>query len=353
MKKNQAKIIGVMSGTSLDGIDLISVHFRYTDSWEYTIEIAETYSYSTEWKKRLENAINFTKEELQELNNLYTRFLSESILKFIQKNNIQNIDAVSSHGHTIKHEPQNNYTLQIGNLPLLAKLLKYKVICDFRIQDVKLGGQGAPLVPIGDELLFKNYDYCLNLGGFANISSEDGKRIAYDICAVNTVLNFYAEKLGKDFDEDGEIADSGIFNKELYQELQNLAFYTKQPPKSLGIEWVNSQIFPLLEKYENDIPAILNTYTNHIATQIAENIKNEEEISVLVTGGGAFNSFLIKTLKSKTKARIILPSSEIINFKEALVFAFLGLLKLRGENNVLSSVTGAKKDHSSGYIFSP
>ena len=305
MKKNQVKIIGVMSGTSLDGIDLVSVIFNYENQWEFTIEKAETVPYPLALKKALAAAINSTEEELLTLNISYTRFLGAVILQFIQKNNIRDIDAISSHGHTIKHEPQNNFTLQIGNRPELAKIVKHVVVCDFRVQDVQMGGQGAPLVPFGDEILFNEFRYCLNLGGFANISaSEDEKRIAYDICAVNTVLNFYAEKLGYDFDENGKIAESGVCNEKLFQQLQQLDFYKKKPPKSLGIEWVKAQVFPILKEFEEDIPSVLNTYTLHVASQIAENIKNKKGVSVLVTGGGAFNTFLIKTLKSKTKAKI-------------------------------------------------
>lgn len=352
MKKAKYRVLGVMSGTSLDGIDLVYVNFDYKDQWSYKILKAETSPYPINWQETLAAAINYSDESLQELNLKYTHYLAGVISQFIEKYNITDLDAVCSHGHTIKHEPQNQYTLQIGNLPQLAYLTGQKVICDFRMQDVKLRGQGAPLVPIGDRLLFSEYKYCLNLGGFANISTEEkGKRIAYDICAVNTVLNYYAKKLGKEFDEGGKLAAAGELNEKLLKQLNQLSFYKQKPPKSLGIEWVTAEVFPILEKYEEDIPTILHTYSVHIAQQIVDTLDNSEDSSVLLTGGGAFNNFIIKELKDRSKCQLSIPSKELIDFKEALIFGLLGVLKIRDEVNTLSSVTGAEKDHSAGVIF--
>lgn len=354
MKNNEYKVIGVMSGTSLDGIDLALVHFVKEKDWSFEVEVAETVAYTSEWKEALTRAISMDPENLQSLDEDYTAYLAEVISAFIGKNNITEIDAVCSHGHTVKHEPENGLTLQIGNLPELAELTGQTVVCDFRVQDVAMGGQGAPLVPVGDEYLFSEYKYCLNLGGFANVSTNiDGQRIAYDICPVNTVLNFYAEKLGKDYDDGGEIARSGNLNPEMLEELEALKFYKEPGPKSLGIEWVNKEIFPILKKYENDIPTVLRTFTLHVAMQIANELGNNEASEVLVTGGGCFNTFLIQQIKKLTQTKLAIPSVEIINYKEAIIFGFLGVLKLRGEVNVFSSVTGAENDHSSGMIFIP
>lgn len=354
MKKNEYKVLGVMSGTSLDGIDLALVQFKRDGSWSFNIEAAATIPYSRDWKADLSQGIALNPEELQELDERYTEYLAKVISKFIKENEIKDLDAVCSHGHTIKHEPENGLTLQIGNLPELAELTGETVVCDFRVQDVALGGQGAPLVPIGDELLFPEYKYCLNLGGFANIStSVNGQRQAYDICAVNTVLNYYAEKLGKEFDKDGDIARSGRLDPEMLEELESLPFYKLPAPKSLGVEWVNKEVIPLLKKYESDIPSILRTYSLHVAMRISKELGNDEISDVLVTGGGCFNVFLIQQIKKMTQTQLVIPSVEIINFKEALIFGFLGVLKLRGEVNVLSAVTGAENDHSSGVIFLP
>lgn len=354
MNKNNYNVVGVMSGTSLDGIDLAYVNFTSSEGWSYKILAAETVPYPSEWQEILSEAVNYDDIQLKDLNENYTQFLSKVITEFLSKNDIFKPDAICSHGHTIKHEPENGFTFQIGNLPALASNLGHTVVCDFRVQDVEMGGQGAPLVPIGDELLFGSYNYCLNLGGFANISTKpNGDRLAYDICAVNTVLNYLSQKIDLPYDRDGEIAASGELNEELLEELQKLPFYGLRPPKSLGIEWVNKYIFPLLERYENSIPSLLRTYTEHAAEVISNELRDTSEEKVLVTGGGAFNDFLIKEIQRRTKSEIIIPSAEVVNYKEALIFAFLGVLKLRGENNVMSSVTGASKDHSSGVIFFP
>lgn len=353
MIKNSYHCIGVMSGTSLDGIDLAAIHFNINNgTWSYNIHQAETVAYTKQWVADLKNAINLNATELLEINEKYTFYLGEIINDFISKNQLQSIDAVCSHGHTILHQPQNGYTLQIGNLPKIATIVNQKIVCDFRVQDVKLGGQGAPLVPIGDRILFSEYDYCLNLGGFSNCSFElNNNRIAFDISPVNTVLNFYANQLDLDFDDEGKISRSGKINNALFAELNNLDYYKKTHPKSLGFEFVKDTVLPLIEKYKIATADIMNTFTEHIAyqTQVALPIKKGK---LLVTGGGAYNNFLIERMQFHLpKMEIIIPDNKTLEFKEALIFALLGVLKLRSENNVLSSVTGALKDHSSGIIF--
>jgi anhydro-N-acetylmuramic acid kinase len=340
-----------MSGTSLDGIDLAEIVFNYSEEkWDFEILAAETVSYSSFWKDELREAINYSNEQLERLDFKFTEKLSEEISKFIKKHNIQEIDAICSHGHTILHQPDKGLTYQIGNLPRISKLLGQTVVCDFRVQDVELGGQGAPLVPIGDKLLFSEYDYCLNLGGFANCSfEENGKRIAFDICPANIVLNKYAEKLGQDFDESGKLAASGKVDEDLLKRLNSISFYNEKPPKSLGLEWVQSIIFPLLEAAEVSSEDILRTFTEHIAIQLANQFS--KNASVLITGGGVYNSFLIERLKDLTSIEVIIPSPGIVEYKEALIFGLLGVLKLHDEVNCLASVTGASKDHSSGKIF--
>ncbi|HET8753473.1 MAG TPA: anhydro-N-acetylmuramic acid kinase [Salinimicrobium sp.] len=353
MKKWNYQVLGIMSGTSLDGIDVALLDFQKTEKWTADIIVAETIPYPENWKKILSEAVFYSDENLDELNRKYTFYLADVISNFIKKYKLKDLDAVCSHGHTIKHEPQNNFTLQIGNLPELAKMIDQTVVCDFRVQDVQFGGQGAPLVPVGDELLFSEYEACLNLGGFANISRNiNGKRIAYDICPVNTVLNFLAEKLHFPYDKDGKIAASGELDEKLLQNLNELEFYHQPPPKSLGIEWVNQNIFPLLSKNGN-IESFLRTYTIHAATQIAKELDEKPDSQILVTGGGAFNRFLISEIQKRTENALIIPNAKMVNYKEALIFGFLGVLRLRDEINVLKSVTGASKDHSSGKIFIP
>jgi len=351
MLQNEYKVIGVMSGTSLDGIDLATLNFSLSENktWEFQILNAETIPYPLEWIKDLKEGISYSEENLKILNKDYTLYLSDVIKSFINKYDLKSIDAVCSHGHTILHQPNDGTTLQIGNLPEIANLIQQKVVCDFRVQDVELGGQGAPLVPIGDQLLFSEYDYCLNLGGFANVSSEKNeKRIAYDICPVNIVLNKYAEQLGVPFDDKGNLAKSGTVDKDLFSRLQKLPFYFETPPKSLGLEWGQANIFPILESSISSEIDKLSTFTEHIAFQIAKQFHKNSKI--LVTGGGAFNSYLLSRIKYYKNVELILPSKELIEYKEALIFGLLGVLKLRDEVNCLSSVTGAKKDHSSGKI---
>ena len=344
--------IGVMSGTSLDGVDLAYVKLTKNTSWNYTILIAETVPYSLTWKQALKDGISLDSEALQNLDKQYTSYLAETIQTFIDKNKLDNIAVICSHGHTIKHQPDKGYTLQIGNLSNLASLLNHTIVCNFRVQDVALGGQGAPLVPLGDRLLFNTYDYCLNLGGFANISTEtNGNRMAYDICPVNTVLNFYAGKLGFEYDESGDIARTASVNTLLLQKLNALEFYKLYAPKSLGYEWVKDIILPLIEAHDISAQEKIATFTEHCAQQISACVDDGK--SVLVTGGGAFNSYLIERISALKNTNLIIPDAKTVNFKEALVFALLGVLKLRSETNVLASVTGASHDHSSGKILQP
>ncbi|MBL7887462.1 MAG: anhydro-N-acetylmuramic acid kinase [Flavobacterium sp.] len=353
MFKNSYNVVGVMSGTSLDGIDLAYIHFTIDNGkWSFKIDQCETIPYPIEWLNKLKIAVGFSKEELIELNQNYTAFLGETIRSFLDKNWITDLDAVCSHGHTILHQPQNGFTLQIGNLPEIAQFVGTTVVCDFRVQDVQLGGQGAPLVPIGDRILFPDFDYCLNLGGFSNVSFEnDGKRIAFDISPVNTVLNFYANQLGFEYDDQGAIARSGKIDKELLSVLNALDFYQKPFPKSLGFEFVKEIILPLLHQSSISIEDKMRTFTEHIAQQIGLALPTQEG-QLLVTGGGAYNDFLIERIQHfLPKIKIIIPNSTLLEYKEALIFALLGVLKLRNEVNALTSVTGAKHDHSSGVIY--
>ncbi len=353
MLKQFYNVIGVMSGTSLDGVDMAHIYFTKVDNgWDFKILETETVAYTTEWFNKLKNAVQFSDFQLKQLNIDYTALLAEIMNKFIEVNKIKNLDAICSHGHTILHQPQNGFTLQIGNLPQIAQLTHQKVVCDFRVQDVKLGGQGAPLVPIGDQILFSEYDYCLNLGGFSNVSfNESNTQIAFDISPVNTVLNFYANQMNLDFDDKGMIARSGNLNQNLFEELNKLSFYAKSYPKSLGFEFVKETVLPLVEKYKISLEDKIHTFTIHVAFQIA-NALSEKKAKLLITGGGAYNDFLIEEIRTHLpEMEIVIPNKKILEYKEALIFALLGVLKLRGEINVLSSVTGAKSDHSSGEIY--
>lgn len=356
MKQDSYKVLGVMSGTSLDGLDLAVLHFKFNQGqWSFEIQQAHTQAYSREWSARLATAISDSEAIVAEMNVAYTRYLASLITAFIEAYKVDGLDAVCSHGHTVFHRPDEGFTLQIGNLPELATWIGLPVVCDFRVQDVALGGQGAPLVPIGDRMLFKEYEACLNLGGFANVSYEAvlGNRIAFDLVAVNTVLNRLVAPLGLEYDAEGKLAAGGQVIVPLLDALNALPFYGEKPPKSLGLEYVNQVIWPIIERFEAPVEDVLHTYVKHIAQQIVAGIPSGIQ-RVLVTGGGAFNSFLMDCLRQcATTVTFEVPTAELVNFKEALIFGFLGVLRLEETPNVLASVTGAKRDHCAGLVYAP
>ncbi|PWN67884.1 anhydro-N-acetylmuramic acid kinase [Chryseobacterium oncorhynchi] len=343
------RVIGLMSGTSLDGLDICLVEFKKQDRWTFEILNANTLPYSTDWENKLRNSIYFSGEDLLELHSEYGFYLGQQVKEFIERHQLEGIDMISSHGHTVFHQPQRKFTLQIGDGRAIKLETNLPVIYDFRSQDVLMKGNGAPLVPIGDELLFSDYDACLNLGGFSNISLQNnGKRIAFDIAPVNIILNTLARQLNKGFDENGDLARKGKISESLLDQLNSLDFYQQSHPKSLGIEWCNQHVLPLLENIE-PLEA-LATFTEHIAQQISNTINKNNIKDILITGGGAYNTFLIEKIKAKTKSEVIIPEKEIIDYKEALIFAFMGVLKINNEINILSSATGSTSDHSSGVI---
>ena len=347
---NSINIIGLMSGTSVDGLDICYVSFDNHDPSKYEIIDCETVDYDDNLKTKLKNVIKLDNDQIKQIDKEFGEFIGLNVLKFIKKNTLYKADLISSHGHTVFHEPKFNKTLQIGNGEIINKVTKIKTVNNFREQDIQLGGQGAPLVPIGDKLLFDDYKYCLNLGGFTNISVKDSRTIyAYDICPLNTVLNHYANKLGYECDLGGKLSKKGVINIDLFNELNDLDYYKKSYPKSLGLEFVIENIFPITEKYKIKEVDILATYIEHASFQIKRNIDNGSK--VLLTGGGTFNNNLIKTLNHDSKINFIVPDKTIINYKESLIFALLGYLKINGKVNCLRSVTGASNDHSSGDIY--
>lgn len=343
--------IGLMSGTSMDGLDICHATFeKNTDGfWKYQILNATTVPYSEMWEQRLRNAIHLSAEDLLSLHADYGFLLGDTAQAFIAQHRLTTIDVIGSHGHTVFHQPQRKFTLQIGDGRAIKMRNKIPVVYDFRSQDVLMDGNGAPLVPIGDELLFSEYDACLNIGGFSNISfKKDGKRIGFDICPVNIVLNPLAQQLGQKYDENGNFARSGIINQALLAALNRLPFYQQSPPKSLGIEWVLHNISPLLSN--DSVINHLATLTEHAAQQIAEIFNRYQFKKVLFTGGGTYNSYLTERIKSKTSTEIVIPDNMVIDYKEALIFALMAVLRMNGEINVLASATGSSGDHSAGLL---
>ena len=354
MEKYQGEytVIGVMSGSSLDGVDLALCQFVKTGGWSFSVIRTNVIPYSAEWKQRLLDATAMAGQELIRLDAEYGRYLGKLVMDFMKQGN-EKVDFISSHGHTIFHQPARGFTLQIGDGAAITAETGLPVVSDFRTTDVALGGQGAPLVPVGDRLLFGEYDFCLNIGGIANISAEmSGNRIAYDICPANQLLNRLALKLGIEYDEGGKLAQQGNLDNALLQRLDSFPYYAKTFPKSLGNENVAEYFFPILDDSLSGLQDKLHTCTEHISRQVAEAVNGENSAvkKILVTGGGAFNKFLVEMIREKTHHKIVLPEEEVIKFKEAIVFAFLGVLRMRNEVNVLRSVTGASRDSVSGAV---
>lgn len=341
------KVIGLMSGTSLDGLDIAYCLFSFENNkWSYSIERAETIEYSEELRAKLIRAEDTSSYEFVKIDKEFGAFIGKEVRIFIDKYGIE-VDFIASHGQTIFHQPHINLTTQIGDINSIAANARIKTIGDFRRLDLALGGQGAPLVPIGDRFLFSEYSYCLNLGGFSNISFErEDKRIAYDICPVNLVLNLLAKREGMEYDRDGLLARTGKVDMTILEKLNSLDFYKIRDKKSLGKEWVIDNIMPLLDNSKLCTRDLMSTFVEHARDQLAKNINGD----ILVTGGGAFNKYLIERLESKLNYKISMADPIIINYKEALIFAFLGVLRERREVNTLSSVTGARKDSCGGII---
>ena len=349
--KQTTLAMGVMSGTSLDGLDLAYCRFTKEGQWSFVVDKAVCIPYSQEWRARLRQAHLLNGKELTALDADFGQYIGKAIASFIREKEIAAPDIIASHGHTVFHSPKDSYTLQIGSGAHIAATTGITTVNDFRSMDVALGGQGAPLVPIGDALLFGQYAACLNLGGFSNISFEkDGNRVAFDICPVNIVMNPVAEKLGAEYDRDGAFAASGHILSKLLEELNALAVYHSNERPSLSREWLELEILPLLKDAEKPHD-VLRTLSEHAALQMAH-VLNAEVVQgqVLVTGGGAYNRFLVERLQQLTDVKVVVPDSVTVEFKEALVFAFLGVLRMRGEVNVLKEVTGSMRDSCSGAV---
>lgn len=352
------KIIGLMSGTSLDGLDIACVEFSSEDRahWKFQIEKAETYSYPPEIQEILPKVTELSANRLFQFDKELAEAMAEFVNQFIQKHQLKKSDihAIASHGHTVFHQPEKGYTVQIGCGTTLSVRTGIQVINDFRTKDVIQGGQGAPLVPIGDFQLFGDQaESFLNIGGISNISFKEGGKIkAFDCCPGNLPLNKLAQNKGLNYDKNGDLAKSGEINFFLLDLLNALPYYQQNSPKSLGIEWLENDFYPLI-KFDREIENNLRTVVEHEAIQIASVLNGQNLKSVLITGGGALNTYLVERISHYYAGQVILPAREIIEFKEAVVFAFLGLLYLENQPNCLKDVTGAKNDVCGGVLHRP
>ncbi|KAH3835253.1 anhydro-N-acetylmuramic acid kinase-like [Dreissena polymorpha] len=362
--------IGCMSGSSLDGLDVCCVEFTgdiCSDLWGYRILNAETISYDEQWTERLRNAAMLSAAHFVKVNVDYGLFVGHSVARFITKHRLDHkVQFVASHGHSLFHNPHDGVAFQLGDGEVTATVLKVPFVTSFRSKDVCLGGQGAPLVPCGEKFLFRNSDICVNLGGIANIGVRG--LVGYDICACNIMLNYLASKAnaGMAFDKDGELARNGNVIPEVLLKLKTIAYYQDAAPKSLWRDYIESNIMPILDTDKYIVVDLLRTCTEHVASMVAKaclEAKNSlatalpgNAPTVLITGGGALNKFLMENIRQLIEVQGLVVQEvdeETINFKEALIFAFLGMRCLLGVENVFRETTGARKDSVSGSIHRP
>lgn len=357
MKDFQIQAVGLMSGTSLDGLDVCCVTFRREEGrWTYHIDAARGYTYPDDLRQALgSGAQQMSALDFVTLHSAYGKFLGERVNDFLHEYDLHP-DLIASHGHTVFHEPQKRIMFQIGDGAAIAAETGIPTVSDFRRLDIMLGGQGAPLVPVGDRLLFADYDFCLNIGGFSNISFErDGQRVAFDVSPANYVINHYCRRRGLEFDRDGLLARSGTICPTLLEQLNGLDFYRQEGPKSLGREWVEQQVYPMLDASDLGLEDLLRTFYEHVAHQVARVVEaipaEERERRMLVTGGGAYNLFLTERMAALCPCRLVVPDGLTVEYKEALIFAFLGALYMADEPGCLASVTGARRDNIGGMLF--
>lgn len=354
------RVIGLMSGSSLDGLDIVFAEFEVNgQKWTYNILFSECYTYSNEWIEKLKTATTLSAQEYMQLHVDYGHYLGKEVNRFIADHKLEyQVQMISSHGHTTFHSPSSKMTHQLGDGAAIAAETSINVISDLRSMDVALGGQGAPIVPIGEKLLLHGFDYFLNLGGIANISANTTPYTAFDVCPANRVLDMLAQKQGKMYDEGGALAESGTVKNDLLQQLNALEYYKLPYPKSLANDFGTHLIFPLINNSGYSTQDCLCTYAEHIAMQVSKAVEqinfNTKDIKkkLLATGGGAFNTFLIQRIqKQLPQIEIIIPEENLVKNKEAIIMAFIGLLRWREENNVLSSVTGSARDSIGGAVW--
>lgn len=350
-----------MSGSSLDGLDIAFVEFyEHAGKWNFEIRESECYPYPAQWKERLQKATSLNAIDYQLLHADYGHYLGKQVNRFIDEKNLHyQVGLVASHGHTTFHLPGQKMTAQLGDGAAIAANTYLPVVSDLRSLDVAFGGQGAPIVPIGEKLLLPDYHLFLNLGGIANISFNVADRYAaYDICPANRVLNLLAAEVGKEYDADGQLAAGGVMNEDLLVQLNQLEYYGLGHPKSLANSFGTDIVFPLIKSFGLSVPDSLRTFVEHVVYQIGAAVAGQSALApgskMLVTGGGAFNRFLIarlsETLRS-SNVEVELPDDKMVMYKEALIMAFIGVLRWRQEYNVLSSVTGAERDSIGGAVW--
>lgn len=354
------KVIGIMSGSSLDGIDIVFTELQEQGgSWQYEIKQATCISYDKLWHQKLQQSVFLSAKDYLLLHTAYGEFTGQKVNEFIEERNLHHqVNLISSHGHTTFHLPEKKMTHQLGDGAAIAAATQLPVVSDLRSIDVAFGGQGAPIVPLGEKLLFKDYKYFLNIGGIANISIHQlDEVIAFDVCAANRILNMLAETIGLAYDDEGLVSSRGRINEDLLDKLNGLEYYKLPAPKSLANSFGTDIVYPLLASFNINVADTLCTYVEHICIQIKNSLSACKEDNVqhlFITGGGAFNSFLIKRLQENLEQinfEIIIPAEDVVKYKEALIMALLGALRWREQYTALSSVTGASRNSIGGALW--
>ena len=356
------RVIGLMSGSSMDGLDIVFTELEESGGkWNYQVKAAVCYAYNPEWLQQLQNASRMNAYDYLVLHSAYGKLTGELVNRFIEEEQLHHqVQLIASHGHTVFHAPSSGMTAQLGDGATIAAVTGINVVSDLRAMDIALGGQGAPIVPVGEKLLFKEYSFFLNLGGIANISANTNDAyLAFDVCPANRVLNMLAQTVGKEYDDHGAMASAGNISEPLLAKLNALDYYRQPYPKSLANDFGISVIYPLIQSYSLSTQDALRTYTEHIAVQLGNAIQRikptiEGIQQMLVTGGGAFNNFLMERLKAYLRTQqieVVIPEPVLVKYKEGLVMALLGILRWREENTVLQSVTGATRSSIGGAVW--
>jgi anhydro-N-acetylmuramic acid kinase len=360
----QYNVIGLMSGSSLDGLDIAFVHFEEAaGKWQFEILETVCIPYSPEWRKDLASSGGLTAKDYLLLHTSYGHYLGNCINDFMEKRNLSyQVQLISSHGHTAFHLPAQHTTAQLGDGAAIAAVTGIRTITDLRSVDVALGGQGAPIVPIGEKLLFPDFDFFLNIGGIANLSANSESFIGFDVCPANRILNLLSAGTEKGYDENGILAAAGSINESLLNRLNGLSYYQLHYPKSLSNEFGLNDIFPIIKNLNLSMQDSLRTYVEHIVFQISKSlvqlkkgVTGKDNLRLLLTGGGAHNRFLAGRLSEEISSigiELVIPNDELIDFKEALVMALMGTLRWREDINVMHTVTGASKDSINGAVWS-
>lgn len=351
-----------MSGSSLDGLDIAFTQLtEISGQWSFELLNAECIPYPAALVADLQQANKMSVPDFLRLHTSFGHYLGEQIVQFIDRNNLHHkVHFISSHGHTVWHEPNAKTTSQIGDGAAIAAWTMLPTVTDLRNMDIALGGQGAPIVPIADRLLFSDYDFCLNLGGIANVTVNTEEPIAFDIAPANQLLNHFANKASKAYDDKGEMARAGTIDAAVWEQINAIKWYQKEAPKSLHNDFVNEAVLPFFDTIKDNEDA-LHTATRHIAFQIAEAIKSYQNPlqpqRILVTGGGAFNQFLLECIDEELNKNgtmeVIVPEENSLKFKEAIAMALIGALRWREETNVLHSATGATRSNVGGAMWLP